>query len=321
MKKVTTSKRKWFKIIILVVAFMVVGGGIFAYSVYQSLKKNLNEMHEPIERPVSDKREAQIEVEKQQPFSVLMLGVDQRKNDAGRSDTIIVATVNPKEESVELVSIPRDTRVEIIGKDAEDKINHAFSFGGTETAIKTVEEFLGIPIDYVVNINMEGFKDIVDAVGGITVNNDLAFSYEGHSFKKGEITLDGKEALAFVRMRKEDPRGDFGRQLRQRQAIEGILKKVLSFSSIARYKEIFNAVGNNVKTNMTLDDMMNIQKNYREAGKEIIQHEITGEGTRIDNVYYFIPDEKNVEEIRRILKKHLDLEAGKATNAQGPSAP
>lgn len=270
-------------------------------------------MHEPIKREVSDKRNNKLDVEKQHPFSVLMLGVDQRENDSGRSDTMIVATVNPKKESVEMVSIPRDTRVEIVGKGTEDKINHAFAFGGTETAIKTVEEFLEIPIDYVVNINMEGFKDIVDAVGGITVNNDLDFSYEGHHFKKGEITLNGEEALAYVRMRKEDPRGDFGRQIRQRQAIEGIVKKAMSFSSITRYQDIFDAVGNNVKTNMTLSDIMNIQKNYKAASQEIIQHEIEGEGTKIDDIYYFIPDEANIEELRDTLKKHLELDSSDKT--------
>lgn len=276
-------------------------------------------MHEPIKREVSDKRENKIDVEKQHPFSVLMLGIDERENDSGRSDTMIVATVNPKKQSVEMVSIPRDTRVEIVGKNKEDKINHAFAFGGTETAINTVEEFLQIPIDYVININMEGFQDIVDAVGGITVNNDLAFSYGGHTFKKGEITLTGEEALNFVRMRKEDPRGDFGRQLRQRQAIEGIVKKAISFSSITRYQDIFDAVGNNVKTNMTLDDIMNIQKNYRAASGQIIQHEIKGEGTRIDNIYYFLPDEANIHELREMLKLHLNLPESTQSKTTDPS--
>ncbi|WP_081707779.1 polyisoprenyl-teichoic acid--peptidoglycan teichoic acid transferase TagU [Bacillus massiliigorillae] len=310
----TKKKKKWPKIVLLVFVLLLVGGGAYAYSVYHSLTKNIKEMHEPITRSVSDKRSNKLDVEKQHPFSVLMLGVDQRKNDSGRSDTMIVATINPKKQSVEMVSIPRDTRVEIVGKNKEDKINHAFAFGGTETAIKTVEEFLEIPIDYVVNINMEGFRDIVDAVGGITVNNDLDFSYGGHHYKKGEISLNGEEALSYVRMRKEDPRGDFGRQIRQRQAIESIVKKAISFSSITRYQDIFDAVGNNVKTNMTLSDIMNIQKNYRAASQKIIQHEIEGEGTRIDNIYYFIPNEEDVQELRDMLKKHLDLKSSDKIN-------
>src|SRR5690606_27392907 len=132
----------------------------------------------------------------------------------------IVLTVNPNKESIQMVSIPRDTRTEIIGKGFEDKINHAYAFGGMEMAIDTVENFLDIPIDYYVQVNMEGFKDLIDAVGGVTVENDLAFTQDGYHFPEGTITLYGDEALAFVRMRKNDPRGEFGRQLRQRQIIE-----------------------------------------------------------------------------------------------------
>lgn len=89
---------------------------------------------------------------------------------------MIVLTVNPNDKSMQMVSIPRDTRTEIIGKGFDDKINHAYAFGGPEMSIATVENFLDIPIDYFVQVNMESFKDIVDAVGGVTVNNKLEFS-------------------------------------------------------------------------------------------------------------------------------------------------
>jgi polyisoprenyl-teichoic acid--peptidoglycan teichoic acid transferase len=109
-----------------------------------------------------------------------------------------------------MLSIPRDTRTEIVGKGTIEKINHAYAFGNEEMAMKTVENFLDIPIDYYIKVSMEGFKDIVDAVGGITVNNDLDFTQDGYHFPKGQVNLDGKKALAFTRMRHEDPRGDFG---------------------------------------------------------------------------------------------------------------
>ncbi|RKJ22727.1 LytR family transcriptional regulator, partial [Butyricicoccus sp. 1XD8-22] len=98
-----------------------------------------------------------------------------RPGDRGRSDSIIVMTVNPKTESIDMLSIPRDTRVEIVGKGVDDKINHAYAFGGVEMSMNTVEKFLDIPIDYYIKLNMEGFKEIVDAVGGVDVNNDIDF--------------------------------------------------------------------------------------------------------------------------------------------------
>lgn len=94
-----------------------------------------------------------------------------------------------------MVSIPRDTRTEIVGKGTTDKINHAYAFGGVDMAVNTVEKFLDVPVDYYVQVNMESFKDIVDAVGGVTVNNDLNFDYDGYSFKKESLRLMEKKLL------------------------------------------------------------------------------------------------------------------------------
>lgn len=262
-------------------------------------------MHQPIERTKSDKREKEVSLQKAQPFSVLLLGVDQRKNDRGRSDSLIVLTVNPSQNSVKMLSIPRDTRTEIIGRGTQDKINHAYAFGGVEMSMDTVENFLDIPIDYFVQINMEGFKDIVDAVGGVTVQNNLDFSYGGEHFPKGEIQLDGGSALKYSQMRKEDPRGDFGRQTRQRQIIQGVIREGASLSTLTNYGDIFSALGNNVKTNLTFDEMVTIQSKYKDAGKDIEQLELKGSGTKIDGIYYYQVPEEEKKHIQGILKEHL----------------
>jgi len=204
MKRKNRKRKRWLKIIGIISLVLIAGIAVYIYSVFQSLNQTLETIHEPI-RETSEKREEKITLKKQEPFSVLLLGVDERPNDRGRSDTIIVLTVNPNKESIQMVSIPRDTRTEIIGKGFEDKINHAYAFGGMEMAIDTVENFLDIPIDYYVQVNMEGFKDLIDAVGGVTVENDLAFTQDGYHFPEGTITLYGDEALAFVRMRKMTP--------------------------------------------------------------------------------------------------------------------
>ncbi len=303
----TKKKRKWLRITLITLSVLIVLSGIYIYSVYQSLTNAVDTMHQPINRIVPGKRTDDLNLGKKEPFSVLLLGVDQRPGDVGRSDSIIVMTVNPKKESIHMVSIPRDTRTEIIGKGFQDKINHAYAFGGVEMSMATVENFLDIPIDYFIQVNMEGFKDIVDAVGGVTVNNDLDFTYGGVHFPKGEIELNGEEALKFSRMRYEDPRGDFGRQQRQRQIIQAIIKEGASLNTLLNYGDIFEALGKNVRTNLTFDEMVTIQSNYRAASKQMEQHQIKGQGQMIDSIYYYIVPEEERVRLQQLLKDHLEI--------------
>lgn len=263
-------------------------------------------MHKPVDRETT-KRTETLNLEQQEPFSVLMLGVDERDGDSGRSDTMIVMTVNPEKKSVKMLSIPRDTRTEIVGHGTTDKINHAYAFGGVAMSMDTVENFLDIPIDYYMQINMEGFKDIVDSVGGVTVNNDLDFTYEGVHFPKGEVTLNGEKALKFSRMRYEDPRGDFGRQLRQRMIIQAVLKEGASLNSLTNFDDIFDALSKNIKTNLTFDEMVNIQKNYKQAAGNIEQFTINGTGQKIDGIWYLLVDDAEKTKIQTALKDHLSV--------------
>lgn len=305
-KKIKKKSKTWLKVIGILFLLLLVAGGGYAYSIYHSLTKSVETMHTPIDRK-TEKRTENLALTKKEPFSVLMLGIDERDGDKGRSDTMIVLTVNPTTKNVKMLSIPRDTRTEIIGHNTTDKINHAYAFGGPEMAMDTVENFLDIPIDYYVKINMEGFKDIVDAVDGITVQNDLDFTQDGHHFTKGEIKLNGTEALSYTRMRYNDPNGDFGRQGRQRQIIEGIIAEGASVSSLTNYRAIFNALGSNIQTNLTFDEMMDIQKNYRAASGSIEEMTIEGEGTKIDGIYYYLVPDEEKERIQGVLKEHLEI--------------
>ncbi|MEA3573910.1 polyisoprenyl-teichoic acid--peptidoglycan teichoic acid transferase TagU [Peribacillus frigoritolerans] len=305
-EKKKKKKRTWLKVVGIIVLLFILAGGAFAYSVWNSLTKTVDTMHTPIDR-TTDKRTKDLALSDQEPFSMLMLGVDERDGDKGRSDTMIVLTVNPQKKSVKMLSIPRDTRTEIVGHGTQDKINHAFAFGGAKMSMDTVENFLDIPIDYYMKINMEGFKDIVDAVGGVTVQNDLDFTSDGIHFAKGTHTLNGKEALAYSRMRHDDPSGDFGRQSRQRAIIEAVIKEGASLSSLTKFDEVFDALGNNIQTNLTFDDMMDIQKNYRDASKSITQSSINGNGTKIDGIYYYIVSNEEKEKVQSELKEQLSI--------------
>lgn len=306
MRRKKRRRLKWRNIIGLLLFIMLIAGGLYGFTVYNSFNKAVATMHEPLEDQQSKEKQPEA-LKKKEPFSVLMLGVDEREGDSGRSDTMIVLTVNPNNNSVKMLSIPRDTMTEIVGTGKEDKINHAYAFGGVPMAVDTVEHFLDIPIDYYVKINMEGFKDIVDTVGGIDVENDLAFNVEKIKFPVGQIHLNGEEALAFIRMRYDDPNGDFGRQERQRQVIQAVIKEGASISSLSKAPDLFQAIGSNVKTNLTFKEMVNIQKNYKGAGKNIEQLTIQSDGKLIDNIYYGIVTIAEQRRIQDELKAQLEM--------------
>ncbi|MBA4538208.1 LytR family transcriptional regulator [Bacillus aquiflavi] len=302
------KRKKLIISICAMIALLFTGVAIYVYSIYQSLEKTAEIIHEPITRNHTERRKEEVIFKKTDPFSLLMLGVDERKGDKGRSDTLIVLSVNPTKQSVQMVSIPRDTRTEIIGRGYEDKINHAYAFGGVDMSIKTIEHFLDIPIDYYIKMNMDGFKDIVNALNGVTVMNDLDFTAEGVHFPKGELSLNGDKALIYSRVRYEDPRGDFGRQLRQRQIVEAIIKKGVSLGSITKYDAILSALEKNIKTNLTLNDMTYIQKNYQAASNQIEHHQLKGVGKKINSTYFFIVSDEEKERIQHLLKNHLQIE-------------
>ncbi|MEZ7173197.1 LCP family protein [Sporosarcina sp. OR05] len=305
MNKRKFKKWQWIAGIFGLFAVLIL---IFGIAVYMKFADTVKEIHEPLDRTVSEKRDEPVSIQKQEPFSVLLLGVDEREGDKGRSDTIIVLTVNPTTQSTKMLSIPRDTYTEIVGKGFSDKVNHAYAFGGIDMSLRTVEQLLDIPIDYTVQVNMDSFKEIVDAVGGITIENPLEFKSSGSTFKKGQISLSGEEALTYIRMRYEDPRGDFGRQDRQKLVVQAILREGASLNSLLNYRSIFNAVGKNVRTNMDFDEIMDVQKNYKSAVGTINQLFFEqGTGKTMNGIWYYIADVEELETIQNELRAHLAL--------------
>lgn len=285
-------------------AFFFLAGVVYLVILFPKASNTLDEIHQPIAREASPMREEKVVLEEKNPISVLLLGVDEREDDRGRSDTMIVLTINPTDNSTKMVSIPRDTYTEIVGLDKLDKINHAYAFGGIDMSLDTMEKLLDIPIDYVVQLNMEGFKDVIDALDGITVDNAFAFD----DFKKGELTLTGDQALDFVQMRKQDPNGDFGRQDRQKQVIQSIMSEAVSATTLFNYPKIFDALGSNVKTNMEFSEMIDIQKNYRSASTDVEQLVFEkGYGETIGGIWYYMMDQEELSVVKAELKGHLGL--------------
>lgn len=299
------KKRVGFKITIAIIFFLILGAGVYGFTVYHSVSNTLKKTHEPLKRLKSDQRA--VNLSKGDPLSILLLGVDQREGDRGRPDSLILMTVNPDKESIKMVSIPRDTYTDISGKNMQDKINHSYTYGGIDMTVKTAEHFLNIPIDYYVEVNMDGFKELVEAVGGVKVNNSFAFTYGGADFPEGTLTLDGKKALLYSRMRADDPRGDIGRQERQRKIIQAFIKEALQTKTLMNYGSILDAIGNNVKTNLTFNEIKEIQKNYAKARHHLEQLQISGSGKNVDGVYYYFVEETERDRLSTLLKGDLHI--------------
>jgi polyisoprenyl-teichoic acid--peptidoglycan teichoic acid transferase len=296
--------KKFFKVIAIIIGIVIISIGGYAYYLYDSAKDAVGEMHEKVEtdqpKPTVTGNEEELK-----PISIMLLGVDEREGDSGRSDTMMIIAVNPKEDKMLMFNIPRDTRTEIIGKGYDDKINHAYAFGGTQMAMDTAENFLDTSIDYYIKVNMESFKDIVNAVGGVEVDNPFAFSDGGYTFPKGKQELNGNKALAYSRMRYKDPKGDLGRNDRQRQVITSIIDKGARVSSITKFDNILDILSENVKTNMTFQEMKDIQKNYKDARHNMESTEIKSSGKMIDGTYYGIVGDLEKERIQNLLKEYL----------------
>jgi polyisoprenyl-teichoic acid--peptidoglycan teichoic acid transferase len=299
--------KRFLKIFSVIILLLVLGGGAYAYYAYDAIKATAGKMHLNLLPSSGEKTD----VSNGKPINILLLGVDERPGDVGRSDTMIVVTMNPKTKSMLMTSIPRDTRTEIVGYGEQSKINSAYAHGGVGMSMKTVENFLNIKIDYVTKINMEGLVDLVDAVGGITVDNkidwyDEGYYKKGYHYRKGKIHLDGAQALGYARMRHLDPRGDIGRNERQRQVITAIVEKGKSLTSVTHMESILNAVGKNVKTNLTFDDMKTMVGSYRQCRDHIYDYEVQGDPQMINGGSYIVVSDEEKQKVHDMIQAEKD---------------
>ncbi|MEW9677717.1 LCP family protein [Lentibacillus sp. L22] len=299
------SKKRWLRIPLAIILLIVLGAGAYAFSIYHNAKVTVNnKMHEQVNSIDHNITKKKLKATK--PLNILLLGVDERENDKGRSDALMVLSLDPVHAKMQLISIPRDTRTTIVGKGFEDKINHAYAYGGSDMSVATVENFLDIDLDYYVQMNMEGLQELVDQLGTISVDNDIDWNDGKYEFDKGPVEMDGDKTMHFVRMRKQDPDGDFGRTKRQRQVIEGIVNRGASVGSVSKINGLIDIMGNNMTTNLDFDDMKKLLKGYKDTRKNIISYQMEGNGSNIKNdqgqdVYYLIVPDEEVSKVHGMI--------------------
>lgn len=263
-----------------------------------------------------------------EPLTILLMGVDMDQAtrggdwEGGRSDSMILVTVNPKTKETNMMSLTRDIMVEIAEANGEssgtvEKLNHSYGYGQAPMAIATIEKMMDITIDRYIEINMDGLVELVDAVGGIEVNNTLGFpiSISEHEpaytsiVQPGKQLVNGDQALVYARMRYDDPEGDIGRQRRQREVITAIIKKLLQLDGLTQYKKILTAISNNMRTNIeispaTIPSLLG----YKDSVSKLNSYQLRGVDQMVDEIYYQLPTSEHLLEMQNILKKSIGLE-------------
>jgi LCP family protein required for cell wall assembly len=288
------GRRVLTRILVAVAALLVVAlgaGAAYVYSINRSVTNNLTRSDvlpgsSPSD-PASTTRPSR-EPQATGALNYVLLGSDSRdadNSDNGRSDSIMVVHLNAARTKAYIVSFPRDMYVAIPGH-GRNKINAAFSFGGAKLAVATLENLLGVRMDHVALIDFEGFVQLTDDIGGVTVTNKHAFSSHGFTYPKGKITIKGKQALWFVRERHALPGGDLDRAQNQRNVIKAIVEKGVSPSTMAdpvKYLKFISGVAQHVTVDSTLSDaeIRSTALSIKLTGKDIVsvQAPISGYGT------------------------------------------
>lgn len=294
-KKKYIKKRNYNRLITLIIILLVIIGGFIYY-----LCTNDDEDTAPT-----------INTQQSNALNIMIMGVDRRADDVGRSDTLIVLTYNPTDKKASLLSLPRDTRVHI-EKNDYDKINHAYAYGGHELTQKTVEAFLNVPIDYYVLIDVRAFEKIIDAVGGVDIDVEKRMYYEDPwdddgglviNLYPGKQHMDGKTAIQYVRYR--DGEGDIGRINRQQKFIRALMSQVISPSVLPKLPEIIKNVSSAVQTNMPIDTAIalisylpTIQQNGLNSAM------IPGKPAYIEDISYWIPD---IAKSRELIAQNMNI--------------
>lgn len=323
------KSRKVYRVLLYTVAsFLVIGaayGGYVGAKFYQALNQiqDVSDMeNEEVEDNVEEEEDLELvkkRVRNGNTISIMIAGVDSEHGRfVGRSDVLMVAAIDLDNGESSLLSIPRDTYVEIAGTGEYDKINHAYA-KGVNTAVDTVEKYLDIPIDYHVSINFTGFVRFIDFLGGIELDVERRIFHNLHPDRvylyPGVQKVNGTNALEYVRFR-ADNEGDFGRNRRQQQVLKEVLNQTTSLRTVTRVPEVLDIMGDNIRTNMDTSTMLSLVRNLSSlTGDNVESLRLTGDGMMINGVYYVDVDEEVHQEVVEQLQERMKLEYEKVAKS------
>lgn len=301
-------KRGW-KIFWSILGVLVALVLIFAGVAWHNLSVTTSDMYST--SGANAKRNAKKVLAQGKPVSILLMGTDTGefgRSYKGRTDTLVVVTLNPKTNTTTIVSLPRDMKVDLPNypQYSPSKINAAYTYGGVKETINTVQKEFNIPIDYYLLVNMNGLEKAINKVGGVDVVSPLTFDYQGFSFKKGKkYHMNGKKALEFSRMRYDDPNGDYGRQQRQRLIIAALLKKSVSYKTILN-KSFLNSLSDSSQTDLSMNDMITLARKYSDARDHIVQDHAEGDSDNEGGVSFQNVNHDERQRISDLIQKSLN---------------
>lgn len=236
----------------------------------------------------------------------LLMGVDAqnvKRSKGTRTDTIMLTSVDFKTGEIDILSIPRDTRLPVNGR--LDKVNAAHAYGGTDLAVETIKDFLSIDLKYYVKVDYQIVQDVVDAIGGVDIDVPMNMKYSDPTadpplninLKKGPQTLNGKEAHDFLRFRHNNsytvgyPEGDVGRIETQQYFVKELLKQTLTPKNILRIPSLIETFYDNIETNIPMTKMLKAAASVGNLNVENIDTQtVPGAGQYIGSISYYIYD-------------------------------
>lgn len=293
-EKKRSKKRFIYRLIALLVLLSIIASvGVFVFMEDWQLG-NDNDL-----QPAVDTEREQI--------NCLILGSDALDDGTTRTDVVILASLDLKSGKLGFFSLPRDTRVEIPGRDGYHKLNAAYAYGGPKLVTKTVEGLLKVPIDHYISTDFNGFREIIDTLGGVEVNVEKHLKYIDQAgglyidIPAGRQTLSGRKALEYIRFR-HDKLGDIGRIERQHKFLEALLERVYNPNVLLKTPELLSHIKNNVETDLPWLDSLKVASELIKLVTDLDQNKVgmatlPGEPEYIDGISYWIPDQLLVDRV------------------------
>ena len=346
-RKKRSRIRKWIFWILTVIILGTAGWGTYLYAQYKGAIDDIQKSAH-----INKTRNVSNLIARGKPFSILVLGTDVgelNRDRTGLTDSMMLVTVNPKTNKTTMVSIPRDILTAIPGYEDSfpQKLNSAYAFGGVGATMKAVQNYLNVPVDSYALVNMKGLETLVNKVGGVSVESQMDLQYSqdtahdygpnlyrfhkgstkweksddnGVTWSSSKTKLDGDAALAFSRMRYDDPQGDYGRQQRQRLVMQAMIKKAINADTLLN-SSFIKSLSKYAQTDLSFNDIVKIAQKYRSAAKHQDSDHMQGTGVMLSGVSYQAVTDTEKQRVTDKLRKQLGLSAKETGSQFGGDVP
>jgi polyisoprenyl-teichoic acid--peptidoglycan teichoic acid transferase len=339
--KPAKSRRRWVRPVLWTLVGILVLALVWAVLGYLAFRSGVKDANEKLDPRAQRALTPQDGIMLANQSNILVLGADNgtksRQGDVGRSDSMMVVHTDPDHHKIALLSIPRDLRVDIPGH-GEDKINAAYAFGGPTLAIKTVQNVTGLPINHVIVVDFATFDQVIDAVGGVTIDvprpilsNKFECPYgtqarcdrwKGWRFKKGEQTMDGHRALIYSRIRENqlNPKeSDITRGERQQAVVSALGDEIVSFKEYLKAPFNGDDIVKPLATDLSAAQILELGwVKFRTPSSGRLRCRLGGTASNIGGIDYIIGTEENVSVIAMVTGKSAPQPPKPASGAYGP---